>query len=405
MNLRRTFAAVIKYRNYRLWFFGQMLSLFGSWMQLTAQGFLVFELTKSPAYLGYVSFATGLPSWLFVLYGGVIADRMARRTLLLITQSCMMLLGAALATVTFMGHVQPWHIIVLAFCLGVANAFDAPARQAFVLELVEREDLSNAIALNSTLFNCAVMVGPAAAGVVYAWIGPAWCFVFNAISFIGIIAALLLIRVKTLSSQAAAPAALASLVEGLRYTTSNSLIRSIIGLVAVTCLFGFSFATIIPAWSVHVLHGDAATNGLLQSARGCGALISALLIASLGRFPVKGRLLMAGMFLYPLVLLLFAIERQTWLALVLMVGVGITLLLTLNLANVLLQTHVADHVRGRVMSVFSLIQFGLMPIGGLLAGVAASAIGEPATIITNCIVSFACALAIWIYVPQIRKLA
>ncbi|MBN2107908.1 MAG: MFS transporter [Deltaproteobacteria bacterium] len=405
MNFRRTFLTVIKYRNYRLWFFGQLVSLFGSWMQMTAQGFLIFELTRSPAYLGYVSFASGLPAWIFVLYGGVIADRMARRSLLLITQTCMMFLGAALAGVTFSGHVQPWQIIVLAFCLGIANAFDAPARQAFVLELVEREDLTNAIALNSTLFNCAAMVGPAAAGLVYAWIGPAWCFVFNSVSFAGIIVALLLIRVKAKPAPSPGPSALAALVEGLRYTASDGIIRSMIGIVAATCLFGFSFTTLLPAWAVHVLDGDAATNGLLHSARGCGALISALLIASLGRFPLKGRLLMAGMFLFPVVLLLFALERETWLALVFMAGVGITLLLTLNLANVLLQTHVEDHVRGRVMSIVSLTHFGLMPIGGLLAGLAASAIGEPATVMASSVIASACALAIWIYAPQVRKLA
>jgi len=192
---QQTFAA-LKYPNYRLWFWGQMVSLFGTWMQSTAQGFLVFQLTHSPAYLGYVGFAAGLPSWLFMLYAGVIADRMSRRTLLVITQTCMMVLAFIIAGLTFLGLVQPWHILVLALILGVANAFDAPARMAFVLEMVEREDLTNAIALNSAMFNSALVVGPAVAGITYAAFGPAWCFTINGFSFIAVIAALLAMRLR-----------------------------------------------------------------------------------------------------------------------------------------------------------------------------------------------------------------
>src|SRR5262245_9039549 len=176
--LSQTFSA-FRYRNYRLWFAGQLVSLVGTWMQTTAQGFLVFELTHSPAYLGYVGFAAGVPSWLFMLYGGVIADRVSRRNLLLMTQTGMVILAFILAALTFSGWVQPWHIIVLALGLGVANAFDAPARQAFVVEMVDREDLTNAIALNSSMFNLATVVGPAVSGLVYAWLGPAWCFTIN----------------------------------------------------------------------------------------------------------------------------------------------------------------------------------------------------------------------------------
>lgn len=174
MKTVQTFAA-LKHPNYRLWFGGQLISLFGTWMQITAQSFLVFELTHSPAYLGYVSFAFGLPSWFFMLYGGVIADRVPRRTLLIITQCSMMMLALILAAVT----VQPWHIVIFVLGLGLANAFDAPARQAFVIELVDREDITNAVALNSTLFNMSSVVGPAAAGVVYMLLGPAWCFTLN----------------------------------------------------------------------------------------------------------------------------------------------------------------------------------------------------------------------------------
>lgn len=403
MKFQQTFAA-LKHRNYNLWFWGQLVSLFGSWMQMTAQSFLVFELTRSPAYLGYVSFASGLPSSLLLLYGGVVADRMSRRTLLLITQSCMMTLAWCLAGVTFLGMVQPWHIVVFAFCLGLANAFDAPARQAFVLELVEREDLSNAIALNSTLFNSAVMLGPAAAGVMYMLVGPAWCFAINGITFTAIITALLRIRLAPRPEAVQHPSTMSSLVEGLRYVTAHARIRTLIFLIAIICLFGFSFATLMPAWAVTILGGDAATNGLLQSSRGCGALLSALLVASLGRFKFKGKLLTAGTVIFPVMLLVFALVRTQSLSLVVMVGVGMTLILVLNLSNVLLQSLVADNLRGRVMSIFSLTHFGFMPLGGLLAGVAAEYIGAPSTIIVSSLIALACAFGIFIYSPRIRAL-
>jgi len=177
---KKTFAA-LKHRNYRLWFWGQMTSLFGTWMQTTAQGFLVYELTRSSAFLGYVGFASGIPSLLFTMYGGVVADRMSRRKLLIITQSVMMMLALILAMLAFLGVVQPWHILVLAFGLGLANAFDAPARLAFISEMVDREDLTNAVALNATMFNSAIVVGPAVAGIIYAASGPGWCFTINAL--------------------------------------------------------------------------------------------------------------------------------------------------------------------------------------------------------------------------------
>ena len=188
LSWRRTFMA-LRHPNFRLWFAGQLVSIAGTWMQMTAQSFLIYQLTTSPVYLGLVGFAAGLPAWLFTLYGGVVADRMSRRTMMLITQTSMMVLAFILAALTLGGVVQPWHIIVIAFLNGVANAFDAPARLAFVLEMVTREELSNAVALNSTMFNLATVIGPAAAGVAYAAIGPGWCFVLNGISFVAVIVA------------------------------------------------------------------------------------------------------------------------------------------------------------------------------------------------------------------------
>ncbi len=228
----------LKYRNYRLWFMGQLASLVGTWMQTTAQGFLVYQLTHSPAYLGYVGFASGVPTWLFTLYGGVVSDRMPRRRLLIITQTSMMILAFILAALAFAQVVQPWHIVLLAFLLGIANAFDAPARQSFVLEMVERQDMTNAIALNSTMFNSATAVGPAIAGVTYALLGPAGCFTINGISFIAVIVALLMMHIKPLPPRARATSALEDLKEGVCYVAAHSTIRTLVSVAAVTSLFG-----------------------------------------------------------------------------------------------------------------------------------------------------------------------
>jgi MFS family permease len=400
----QTFAA-FKHRNYRLWYVGQLLSLMGSWMQITAQGYLVFQLTHSPAFLGYVGFAAGAPTWLFMLYGGVIADRLPRRTLLIYTQISMMCLAFVLAALTFTGLVRPWHIIMLASMMGVAMAFDAPARQSFVLELVGRADLTNAIALNSTMFNSATAVGPAAAGLTYALFGPAWCFLINGISYVAVIVALFLMRIEIRPKEARGVSTLTDLREGVRYALHEPVIRTLIIVVAATSLFGFSFATLIPAWAVKVLHGNATTNGYLQSARGVGALISALLIATLSRHDIKGKLLTIGTFVFPALLLLFSLVSWVPLSLLVMLGVGAALILVMNLANALVQSVVPDRLRGRVMGVYSLTFFGLMPIGALWVGMAAEHLGEPVAVVIGAGVSLVVASLLFIQAPRLRRLS
>ncbi len=399
----RTFAA-LRHRNYRLWFTGQMVSLFGTWMQTTAQGFLVYQLTRSPAFLGYVGFAAGIPIWLFTLYGGVVADRMPRRTLMLITQTIMMGLAFVLAALSFVHIVAPWHILLLAFGLGAANAFDAPARQALVTDLVEREDLTNAIALNATMFNSATIVGPAVAGVTYAAFGPGWCFTLNGISFLAVIAALWMMDLPRHTGQLRATSARADLKEGVSYVISQPVVWTIIGVVAMTSLFGISFGTLVPAWAVNILGGDARTNGLLFSARGAGALGSALLIASLGRFEFKGRLLTLGMFAFPLLLLVFAFMRHLLLSLLALAGVGAATILIMNLANTLVQTQVPDELRGRVMSIYSLTFFGSMPVGALWIGAVAEHFSEPAAVVLASLISLCLAVLVYAREPRLRGL-
>ncbi|MCW5854246.1 MAG: MFS transporter [Anaerolineae bacterium] len=400
----RTFAA-LQYPNYRLWFTGQLVSLVGTWMQTTAQGFLVFELTRSPAYLGYVGFAAGAPSLLLMLFGGVIADRVPRRNLLVITQTTMMVLAFILAGLTFTKVVQPWHIILLALALGTANAFDAPAGQAFVLELVDRKSLTNAIALNGSLGNLATVVGPTVAGLTYAAFGAAWCFTLNGVSFIAVIVALLLMRLPPRPLTAAAQSPLAQLKEGLRYLLAHPLLRTLLAAPAVAVLFVAIYGILLPAWAVEVLHGDATVNGLLQSARGAGSLIGALLIASLAHLGQRGRWLTLGTFWYPALILVFALTRTLPLSMAALVGVGLGGMMVYNMANALVQSQVSDEFRGRVMSVYSLIMFGGMPLGSLWAGTAAHFLGAPLTLTLGAGVALACAAAFWFLAPQLRRLS
>ena len=398
-----TFSA-LKYPNYRLWFAGQIVSLFGTWMQNTAQGFLIYEITKSPAYLGYVGFASGLPSWLFMMYGGVVADRISRRTLMIITQTAMMLLAFILAALTFLEMVQPWHIILLSFLLGVTNAFDTPARLVLVNELVDREDLTNAIALNSVMFNTATILGPAFAGIFYALFGPTWCFIMNGVSFIAVIIALALMKLRPSAKPVSRASAPSELREGLAYVFAHKTILTIIILIGVVGFFGLSFSTLYPAWAVDILGGDARINGLLRSAQGAGALLGAFTIASLGRFKYRGRLLTIGTFAFPISLLIFSAIRWIPLSLVILLGVGTASILIMNLANSLVQTNVLDSLRGRVMSIYSMVFFGFMPLGMLVMGLIAEKYSEPIAVIFGSCGLLLSSIIIWVFVPKLRSL-
>jgi MFS family permease len=402
LRLQDTFAA-LKHYNYRLWFFGQLVSLMGTWMQSTAQGYLIYQLTGSPAYLGLVGFIGGMPALLFTLFGGVIADRISRRKLMVITQISMLILAFILAILAFTGVVQPWHILILAFLLGVANAFDAPARNAFVTELVSREDMTNAIALNSTMFNLATVVGPSVAGLTYAAFGPAWCFTLNGISFIAIIVALLFMRIKPIIQPDYRPSIMADLKEGLQYVFSHRLILSLIGSIGLVSFFGIGMLTLLPAWATDILHGDVTTNGLLVSARGLGSMLGALMLAYIGNRKFRGKLWTVGAFIMPVMLFIFAWIRWLPFSLVALVGIGWSFMMISNNSNAILQSQVPDNLRGRLMSVFTLVFFGSMPLGSLFAGVFAQKFNEPLTVVIGAGVLMTMAIASWIFLPGIRE--
>jgi MFS family permease len=404
ISFKQTFSAFRHY-NYRLWFFGQLFSLVGTWMQSTAQGYLVYTLTNSAVYLGLVSFTAGAPSILFSLFGGVIADRISRRTLLVITQTTMLVLAFILAGLVFANVVQPWMILILAFFLGVANAFDAPARQAFVVELVDdRTDLVNAIALNASMFNLATVVGPAVAGFTYALAGPAWCFTINGISFIAVITALLFMHIKPMPAPENRPSAIAQIKESVQYVLSKQTVLMLMMGLGVVSIFGFGILNFMPVWAVNVLHGDVTTNGFLLSARGLGALIGALTVAALSVRQIRGKLWTWGSFVLPALLIVFAISPWLTPALLLLMGVGWSLMWVTNNANSLIQTSIPDEMRGRVMALYTVVFQGGAPLGSLLIGGITSTTNAPLAVIICGIMLLGFAVFIWITNPQMRTL-
>jgi len=312
----------------------------------------------------------------------------------------MMALAFLLAGLTFGGTVRPWHIVTLAFALGIANAFDAPARQAFVWELVSVEDLTNAVALNAVMFNSATVVGPAAAGIVYASLGPGWCFVFNGISFLAVIAALLSMEIRPGRDPDQGSPAPSGVGEGIRYVASHPVVRTVVLLVTSVSVFGWSLTSLMPAWAVDVLHGDARTNGLLQAARGLGALLGALTLATLSQQLPRGRALTLGSLLYPLLMLAFA--WVWWLpgSLLLLAAIGASTILVVNLSNAL----VPDQIRGRVMGVYSLTFLGGMPLGSLLLGLAARLMGVPRAVTVAALVSLAAGIALLALNPPLQNI-
>jgi MFS family permease len=396
--------AALRHPNYRLWLAGQAVSLVGTWMQSMAQGFLAFELTGSSAFLGYIGFASGLPAWLFSLHAGVLADRVPRRRVLLATQSTMMLLALGLAALTLTHLVAPIHLFGFAFLLGTANAIESPARLAFVAEIVAREDLTNAIALNSTVFHTATTIGPSLAGVLYQLLGPGWCFVANGLSFVAVLVALLRMRLEPRPKTAAARPALLELRQGFRFATGHPVIRVLLATLGLVAVFGVGTMALLPAWAVRVLHGGAGTNGLLQSARGLGSFSSALVIATVGGRGARGRLLGLGAIGLPLSLAALALFRSLPLSLVALFGCGAGLILLLNLLNALVQTHVPDDLRGRVMSLYMMVFLGFLPIGALLAGTLAERIGEPWVVASNALALAVFALVLRYGFPAIRRL-
>lgn len=400
----QTFTA-LRYPNYRRWFIGQVLSLMGTWMQGVAQGWLVYELTGSKLALGTISFAGSIPTLFLMLPAGAVADRHSRRKLLLVTQAAAMVCAFILTLLTATKVLQVWQIAGLALLLGVINAFDAPARLAMTVELVDdRRDLQNAIALNSTMFNLARVVGPAIGGVILAAVGATWCFALNGLSFIAVIIALWGMRLNEAAKPPRTRRFTAEIGDGLRYVWDTKAVRALIALAGATSLFGFSYSVLMPAYAVDVLNVGEAGLGALSAAVGIGALIGSLLVASLTRSRRKGWQLTFGSLLFPSALIAFAFSRNYHVSLGILVIVGFGFIIQNTTGNTLVQWLVPDHLRGRVMSVYSLTFFGTMPFGSLLAGTLAQTQGLTFAVVFGAGVTLAFALFVLFFVPQVRRL-
>jgi MFS family permease len=409
----RAFLA-LRHRNFRLFWTGQLISLIGTWMQTTGQAWLVLELTHSALLLGLVGALQFLPVLILSLFGGVLADRLPKRTVLRFTQSFATLQAFVLWILVATGEVRLWHVLVLASLLGLTNSVDMPTRQAFVVEMVGREDLPNAIALNSSLFNMARILGPGLGGLIIAWLGVAPLFLLNAISFIPVIIGLFLIDNSTLYAQvkrtragkdAPGQGTLQSMREGLAYVARTPSILLIITVIGVVSLFGINFNVVLPLFATDVLHVGAVGFGFISSAFGFGSLCSALWLAWSNRRPGVTWLLY-GVGIFCVLEILFALSHLYLLSLVLIAGVGFAQIAFSATANTIVQTVAPDRLRGRVMSVYMMVFAGSVPPGNLFTGGIAHLFGAPVALLAGAGLSLAAGVVAWtLRAPAEKSLA
>jgi MFS family permease len=394
----------LRYRNYRLFFSGQIISLTGTWMQQIALPWLVYRLTGSAFLLGVVGFASQIPAFLLAPLAGVLSDRWNRYYILITTQTLAMLQAFLLGLLFFTGNIQVWQIILLAIFLGLINAFDMPTRQAFVVEMVEnREDLGNAIALNSLMFNSARLIGPTIAGVVIAVANEGICFILNGISFVFVIASLLMMKVSPKKAKPRTTHVFHDLKEGLSYAIGFPPLRYIMLLLAIVSLVGMPYAVLMPVFASKILHGGPHTLGFLMAAAGIGALTGAIYLASKKNVRGLVRIIPLSTTIFGAGLIAFSLSHLFWLSLPLMFVTGLGMMTQMAACNTVIQTIVDDDKRGRVMSFYMMAFIGTAPFGSLLAGSLASSIGAPSTLMIG---GTLCVLGAAIFarkIPDLRK--
>jgi MFS family permease len=375
----------------------------GTWMQSTAQGWLVLELTDSELLLGLVTAAGSLPILLFTLYAGVIADRRDKRDIILAAQCASLVLALALAVLTGTGTITIGWILGLVFLLGIANAFEIPTRQSFFVELVGKEDLTNAIALNSSAFNLTRVVGPALAGLVIGTAGIAACFFANAVSYLAVIAGLLAMRPRPARRSPVAESLRENMGEGLRFIWGQKLTSALVGLVAIASIFGFPYAMLLPVFARDVLHVGAPGLGWLLSATGAGALVGGITVAVIAGRVRRGPLLLASAAGFAVLIGAFSFSRSLPLSLALLAGAGFSVIPFTATVNALLQSLVPDELRGRVMGVYVFMFLGMTPLGSLQAGAMARWLGAPAALSVSAAI-FLCAITFAATrVPELRE--
>lgn len=391
-----------RYRDYRLFFAGQLTSLCGTWMQTVAQSWLVYRLTGSATLLGLVGFASQFPIFVFGPIAGAVADTYPRRRSMIVVQTSMMLLAFPLALLTMTNRIQVWHVMVLAILLGIVNAFDIPVRQSFIAEMVGREDLISAIALNSSMMNGARIIGPAIAGVTVSLVGEGWCFLLNGFSYLAVIVGLIFITSGNEAPRKEQASQIDSILEGFRYVFQTGPIRALLLLLGLSSLMGMPYSVLMPIFADQILHGGASGLGLLMGCSGVGALIGAAALA--GRRGIRGlsTWIMIACAGFGTSLILFSLSRMFWLSMALLVPVGFSMMVQMASSNTLIQSMVPDRLRGRVMAVYSMMFVGMAPFGALLAGVLAHEIGAPWTVAAGGTACIAGAMVFRSHLPRVR---
>jgi MFS family permease len=399
--LKRSLRA-LESKNYRLFFAGQAISLIGTWMTQVAMIWLVYHLTNSALLLGVVGFSSQIPSFVIGPFGGIFVDRWNRHRILVTTQILAMIQSLALAVLALTGIIQIWHIILLSIFQGFINAFDAPARQAFVTEMIEKkEDLGNAIALNSSMFNGARLVGPAMAGLVIASVGAGMCFLIDGLSYIAVIASLLAMKLKPRQITVQTTNVWQRLKEGFIYAFSFPPIRAILLLLALFSFMGMPYMVLIPIFATKILDGDAETLGFLMTASGLGALMGGIYLSSRQSVVGLGKVIAFSPAVLGVGLIIFSQSRLLWLSLLMMLIVGCASILQIASSNTILQTIVEEDKRGRLMSLYTMSFLGILPFGNLAAGALASRIGAPNTVMIG---GLFCILGSLIFAKQLPKL-
>ena len=391
----------MRHRNFQLFFSGQLISLIGTWMQSVAQSWLVYRMTGSSLLLGSVGFASQFPVFLASPLGGIVADRYNRHRVVIATQTASMVLAFILAALTLTQRITVPEIFVLALLLGVVNAFDLPGRQSFLVEMVGKDDLMNAIALNSSMFNGARVVGPAIAGILVAKIGEGWCFFANAASYIAVIIGLLLMQVAPRPVRPMG-SAIAHVIEGFRFVRHTAPIRALLLLVGLVSLVAMPYTVLMPIFADKILHGGARGLGILMGATGVGALLAALTLAARTGVYGLGRWVTLACAGFGLSLIAFALSRIFWLSAALLVPAGFCMMLQMSSSNTLIQSMVRDDLRGRVMSVYAMMLIGMAPFGALFAGALADRVGAPVTVIMGAVACLGGAAIFGLHLPKIR---
>ena len=370
----------LKHRNFQLFFAGQLVSLIGTWMQSTAQLWLVYKMTNSAALLGFFGFANQIPILFLASLGGYVGDRYNRHLGVIWTQTAALILSFVLAALTLLGVVRVWEIILIGFFAGIVNAFDVPIRQSFLIQMVGKEDLPNAIALNSSIFNSARVVGPAIAGFAIAWVGEGWCFFLNGISFLAVIIALLMMRLKKFEPRVSKDSPLQNFVQGFRFAMSDRPIRSALLLLSLMSFLGMQYSVFMPIFARDILHVGPSRFGWLMSSAGIGAVIGALHFAARTNYKGLVESIAATSATFALGLMFFSQSRIFWFSTAMLLVVGFSATSLMAATNTIVQSRVPDELRGRIMAVYATMFLGVQPLGALIAGGMAKRIGAPSAL-------------------------